>query len=347
VPDRSSDEQFAAHPGRFITLGRAMMASGKGDKAVALVEQALERNPEDPLLRCCAEAILTHKVPGFHRDMLADDDRNRAYRAAIEGTGLAGKRVLDIGAGSGLLAMMAARAGARRVYACEANEALAATAREIVAANGFADTIQVLVSHSTKLDAHRDLDGGVDFIVSEIFSHELIGEGALASLHHAATRLAKPGARILPARASIRVALAELREGPAPRIERVEGFDLGPFNRHAGRTRLVATNSEKLAQRSAAQDLFRFDFQAAADHSERRSRVLLESSGGPANGVVQWIRLELTDHVSYENVPGRGESSHWPAVFHPFEDALSPIAQGSIAVAGWHDESKLLIWMDR
>lgn len=65
--------------------------------------------------------------------------RELAIEAAVPG-----KVVLDIGTGSGLLAMMAARAGAARVIACEMNAAVAETARRIIAANGLADRMRCM-----------------------------------------------------------------------------------------------------------------------------------------------------------------------------------------------------------
>jgi type II protein arginine methyltransferase len=317
-----------------------------GGKAVALVEAALARNPGDPMLRRAAEAILTCKVPDFHRNMLADARRNQAYRRAIEGTGLAGKKVLDIGAGSGLLAMMAARAGASFVHACEANEALATTARAIVAANGLGDRIEIIARHSSELDAGRDLDGGVDLIISEIFSADLIGEGALPALSDAMARLGKPGIRILPAGAAIRVALAyHGGRGDAP-VGRVEGFDLGLFERHAARPINLAPDHPKLALRSAPCDLFRFQFQDGGAFPEMRVCVQAEADGGgPVNGIVQWIRLELDAQNVYENIPGGG-SSHWSVQFHPLEAEIAPAPGTPISLHGWHDDSRLLLSAD-
>jgi predicted O-methyltransferase YrrM len=343
VPKTRIDDDLIAEPDRLIALGCAMIESGKGDKAVALAEAALAARPHDALLREAAEAILTYKVPGFHRDMLADEARNRAYRAAIEAAGVAGKTVLDIGAGSGLLAMMAARAGAAQVYACEANAALAATARAIVAANGFADRVRVLARHSTTLDAGRDLGGGVDLIVSEIFGHDLIGEGALPSLSHAMAKLARPGARIVPARAAIRVALAEYGGRHMP-VGTVDGFDLGLFDRHTERQFNVAADHHRLALRSAAHDLFRFDFREGHAFPAARSAIRAEANGGRVNGIAQWIRLELDEWVTYENAPEMGAVSHWPVIFHPLERELAPPAGSEVAIHGWHGERRLLIW---
>jgi predicted RNA methylase len=119
------------------------MMAGKGAEAVVIVERTLEEHPDDPEWREAARAVLSYGVPGFHRSMLADAPRNDFYAQAIRATVRPGDVVLDIGTGSGLLAMLAAQAGAARVVACEANPALAATAREIVRRNGFADRIEI------------------------------------------------------------------------------------------------------------------------------------------------------------------------------------------------------------
>jgi type II protein arginine methyltransferase len=273
--------------------------------------------------------------------MLADTRRNQAYRAAIEGAGLAGKSLLDIGAGSGLLAMMAVRAGAARVYACETNAALAATARAIVVANGLGDRIRIIARHSSEL-TRRDLGGGVDFIISEIFSNDLIGEGALPALSHAMTALGRPGVRILPSGAAVRVALAHHGGRGAPPVGNVEGFELGLFERHAPRTVNVAPDHPKLALRSAALDLFRFDFQAGRDFAEERICVEAEAAGGPVNGIAQWIRLQLDADTFYENAPGNG-ASHWSVLFHPFDEEIDPPARTPISIHGWHGDGRLLI----
>ena len=77
-------------------------------------------------------------VPGWHFAMMDDKKRNEAYEAAIR-RAAPGKRVLDIGTGAGLLALMAARAGAAKVTTCEAVAAIAERARQIIVANGMGD----------------------------------------------------------------------------------------------------------------------------------------------------------------------------------------------------------------
>jgi type II protein arginine methyltransferase len=329
---------------RLVRLGCALVGSGQGDKAVAIVEQMIKEHPGDRLWSEAGQAILSHKVPGFHRSMLADTARNQAYESAIRDSVRPGDLVLDIGAGSGLLAMMAARAGAARVVACEADRALAATAREIVGRNGYGDVVEVVAERSTKLERTGTLAAGADLVVSEVFSHTLVGEGAIESLNHAMKTLARAGARIIPGSASIQVALAEYRGEVLPPIGGVAGFDLSLFERHAPRMMSVSLKNRNLRLRSADLALFDFDFTRGEAPAEQRRKVGLTSMGGRVNAIVQWIRLQLTDRIAFENRPGPGRWSHWPCVIYPFYSPLETARGDQVPVEAWHDEVRLRIW---
>jgi predicted RNA methylase len=65
---------------------------------------------------------------------------HRALRNALEGTRK--QHVLDVGAGTGLLGMMAARSGASFVTSCEKCEPVARSAKEITALNGLGHTVK-------------------------------------------------------------------------------------------------------------------------------------------------------------------------------------------------------------
>jgi predicted RNA methylase len=79
----------------------------------------------------------------IHRAMLLDKMLNEAYQRAIAEAVRPGDTVLDIGAGAGILSLLAARAGAGRVFAVE-KTSIARVARRMVAHNGAADRVQVL-----------------------------------------------------------------------------------------------------------------------------------------------------------------------------------------------------------
>src|SRR5690606_22452433 len=96
-----------------------------------------------------------------HRRMLADRERMEAYEAAITEAVRPGMRVLDLGTGTGVLAMWAARAGAE-VVAVEPH-AVIEVARRVAADNGLAERITFVRADSRELT----LDAPVDLVVTE------------------------------------------------------------------------------------------------------------------------------------------------------------------------------------
>ena len=350
------DGKKSAHPlndpAGFVTLGQQLASSDRGELALSLIARAMNADPDDSRLHALSRMISSHKVHGFHRGMLADEPRNAAYRAAIERLA-PGKNVLDVGTGSGLLAMMAARAGAKSVVACELNPMLAATAREIVAANGLSGQITIIGRNSADLNRDADLAGGAELVISEIVSDNLIGEGILPSLEDVRTRLCRPGAVFLPEGADIRVSLCELTDRHTP-VGEVEGFDLSLFNRHVAPSRTVHSAHPKLKQIGEAADLFTFEFHADAEipQTGEAARTLAwpASNGGQANGIAQWIRLRLADGISYENAPGPARALHWPVRFTPLAGAekggpeIEAETGAAIEVGGWFGGDQLSVW---
>lgn len=81
----------------------------------------------------------------IHELMLKDKPRTLTYQAAIAENPdrFQNAVVLDVGAGSGILSLFAAKSGARKVYAIEAS-GVAQTLRQVVEANGYRDVIEVI-----------------------------------------------------------------------------------------------------------------------------------------------------------------------------------------------------------
>ena len=128
-----------------------------------------------------------------HRSMICDRVRTGAFRRAIDSVVRPGDIVLDVGAGSGILSVFAARAGAARVYAVERTSA-AVLARELAAANGVAEIVQVI--HGDVMDV--ELPERVDVIVSEWLGGFGIDEGMLVPVIVARDRWLKPGGVMIP-----------------------------------------------------------------------------------------------------------------------------------------------------
>ncbi|XP_075216451.1 arginine methyltransferase 8 isoform X2 [Lycorma delicatula] len=131
----------------------------------------------------------------IHRLMLEDKPRNIAYKNAIISNKdlFKNKIILDIGTGTGILSILCAQAGAKKVYAVEASN-IASLAEEIVKENGFTDVIQV--SHCRIEDF--ELDDKVDIIVSEWMGFYLLHEGMLDSVICARDRFLKEDGLLFP-----------------------------------------------------------------------------------------------------------------------------------------------------
>ncbi len=140
--------------------------------------------------------------------------------------------MLDIGTGPGIMALLACRAGAARVYAVEPADVIQ-VAREAAAANGFADRIQFIQAMSTDIDLPERVDG----IVAEIHGVLPLFGKSLASILDARRRFLKPGGWIVPARESIWAALASSRSAHATAIDAWTteyGFDFSSARARAG-----------------------------------------------------------------------------------------------------------------
>ena len=177
------------------------------------------------------KASLVEAVNDFHFAMLNDSQRNEFYRQALAKSVKPGDVVLEIGTGSGLLAMLAASSGAKHVYTIEANRHLAQLARKIIRANKLQDKITVINKMSTDVHVGGDLPVQCDVLVSEILGTLLLGESALQFVADARKRLLKPGATIIPQSGRQYIALVQSEElRQITSVQQWEGFDLHDFN---------------------------------------------------------------------------------------------------------------------
>ena len=118
----------------------------------------------------------------------------------------AGDIVLDVGAGSGILSVFAARAGAARVYAVE-ETSVAVLAQEVAAENGVGEIVHVI--HGDVLDVEPP--ERVDVVVSEWLGGFGIDEGMLVPVISARDRWLKPGGVMIPASVTAWAALVHDR----------------------------------------------------------------------------------------------------------------------------------------
>lgn len=143
-----------------------------------------------------------------HLGMLSDHERMRGYHDAIRlnaESHFKGKVVLDVGTGTGVLAIWAAQAGARRVFAVEGTS-VAQHAETMAKAHGFGSVIEVLRGRMEDVQ----LPEPVDVIVSEWMGYFLLRESMIQSVIFARDRWLRPGGVMYPS--SARLLLASLQD---------------------------------------------------------------------------------------------------------------------------------------
>ncbi len=129
----------------------------------------------------------------IHTQMLNDRARTDAYIKAIRSQVRPDDVVVDLGTGTGVLAIAAAQAGARHVYAIEASE-IGATAREMFAANGVEDRITLVEGWSTEVS----LPQRADLFISEMIGNDPFGEQLFEITVDARERFLNANARLIP-----------------------------------------------------------------------------------------------------------------------------------------------------
>jgi hypothetical protein len=158
------------------------------------------------LIRLCEQGVLvpeegadsptlsqSYNQPYGQIPMLEDRARTSGFVGAIRSTVQPGDIVVDLGTGSGVLAVAAAQAGARRVYAIEVRP-IATTAARFFKASGYGDRITLIRGLSMEIA----LPERGDVLVSEMIGNEPLAEQILETTRDAVTRMLKPGARLIP-----------------------------------------------------------------------------------------------------------------------------------------------------
>jgi len=167
--------------------------------SVVLGAEGLALQKEQNVVKAVLSAKKRMMLP-----MLNDSRRNEVFRSVIVSEvenfiqlNGHGPRVLDIGAGTGLLSLMAAKAGALVVVACEMNPALALVAQETVHENGMDAIVRVEAIRSTGLVLDTETDK-FDMVITETLDSDLLSEGIVESLAHAIKELCKPDPVVIP-----------------------------------------------------------------------------------------------------------------------------------------------------
>ncbi|XP_010440129.1 PREDICTED: protein arginine N-methyltransferase 1.6-like isoform X1 [Camelina sativa] len=276
-------------------------------------------------------------------DMLNDTRRNRAYRLAIEKTITQPCHVLDIGAGTGLLSMMAARAMGEEgmVTACESYLPMVKLMRKVLHKNGMTKNINLINKRSDEIEVGSDIASRADVLVSEILDSELLGEGLIPSLQHAHDMLLVDNPKAVPYRATTYCQLVEseflcnmhnLRNNEAkvsdgvrlvpPGLESLFGIKSQQYSMHVD----AIENDIKLL--SDPVKIFEFDFWKRPESNGELDVHIEATTAGSVHAIISWWVLQLDSEgtIFYSTAPRWIDSSP------------------EIGVREWCDHWKQCVW---
>ncbi|KAL4458014.1 hypothetical protein ABPG75_012879 [Micractinium tetrahymenae] len=264
--DEGMRELVAEAQGGGSSAGASTSAAASAPQQQGQQQQAAEQPRDEAAKRIDDSYFDSYSTFDIHREMLADKARTEAYRDALEKNPslLRGARVLDVGCGTGILSMFAARGGAAAVVGIDGSAAIAKFARANVEANGLAASAGgpvTIVSSKVEELAALPLPAGaagtagtaskqqfgdqqqsgaqqaqqqaqqaqqqVDVLVSEWMGYALLFESMLDSVLHARDRWLRPGGAVLPDIARIYLAAASEAASGLDFWRDVYGFSMG------------------------------------------------------------------------------------------------------------------------
>lgn len=168
-------------------------------------------NAQQPpkLTRKQKDDMLAAHLPGllhYHQKMLADGLRNGLIFEAMKRHITSDTNFLDVGAGTGVWAILAAKLGAKRVVAIEIEEGLIPVLYKHAQENGVAHKIEIIHGHSD----HAKIKGKFDVIVSELFGSDALSQRTVDSFVSIRKRFLAPNGVLIPQKLRMLVAPAKL-----------------------------------------------------------------------------------------------------------------------------------------
>lgn len=238
-------------------------------------------------------------VVDTHREFLEDAVRLAAFRAAIRDRVRRGDVVVDLGAGTGVLGLLACEAGAARVYAVEAS-GMIELARRIASANGFGDRIIPVHATSDQMALPELADG----LIMDQIGHFGF-EAGLFEMMSDARRWLKPQAWTIPDTLELHVApLSDpgIRERIAFWEAPVCGMDFSPAREWVVNTG-YPTRLEAGQLLGPAAVIARMTIADLSSSRLALAATLPVEGAGMLDGFGGWFRSELAPGVFLSNAP--------------------------------------------
>ncbi len=271
----------------------------------------------------------------YHRTLIADQVRNRAFRTALAALIRPGETVVaDIGAGTGVLGLMARALGAREVFLYETAE-VAGVASAILKRNR-ARNCHILPCHSTEMQSPPR----VDLVVCETLGNYPFEEDIIETLNDARARFLKPGGMVIPRRLEQFVAPVTV-----DRMHRELSAwdDLGPalglpldlssaktlsFNNVYVR---AISPGDLLDGGASAKAWDAIDFTVRNRTSRQGEAAWPIASSTTIHGFATWWSAELAPGIVLSTAP-QAPRTHWEQLYFPLARPIEAAARTTVSI---------------
>lgn len=279
-----------------------------------------DRDSTDSQTPCHTPYRMSYRDVSMHKVMLQDVVRTDAYERAIKQLVKPGHSVLDFGCGTGILAMFAARAGARKVVAVDRSPFIK-KAQEIAQKNGF---INIDFYH----DDHHSLQLAqkVDVIVSEWMGHCLFYEAMLEPLLAIRDRYLVNGGVMIPAEVSLHAGLVcdeQVLEDLSFLREKPYDIDFSPIaNAPFEQTDLVTLDPESIMKNTANLGSINMHTVCKSDSPRVFTGTIKPNKKSHIYALCGWFSSRLCDGVAFSTGPN-DIPTHWDQILFPLPEPFA------------------------
>jgi len=277
-----------------------------------------------------------------HRAYLADEARISSFRRAVREVVQPGDVVVDLGAGTGILGLLACQAGASRIYSIDEGSIIGLT-EAIYHDNGFADRVIFIKRFSTRVD----LPEKADVVLSDQIGRFGFDAGALEFFSDARQRFLKPDGTIIPARIDLYAAAVESKE----LFANVEFWNGRPADFEFRTARIIAANTGYPAKLEAENllsepaRLASLDILSSTTDPFRIKGRVRANRGGQIHGIGGWFSAQLSPSVAMNNSPLAAERINRRNVFFPIAHPVT-VTRGDWVQINMHivPAEKMVTW---
>ena len=261
-----------------------------------------------------------------HYHYLIDETRATAYHCAVSEIIKPGDVVVDLGAGTGIMGLLACEAGAKRVYSID-NGGIIEVARQAAIDNGFGDRVTFIKGMSTRVD----LPEKVDVVIADQVGYFGFGAGILNFFSDAKKRFLKPDGKLIPSRIDLCIAPVQCQEV----YDQIEFWQHSPAGFNFGKAHEFAVNNYYKTTFVADNIIgppvtgISLDLYTATAASFKFETTLVIQRDGIMHGLGGWFLAQLSPSASMTNSPVAENPIQRSQLFFPLANPIE-VVEGDV-----------------